>query len=58
MNLRDSGITVIIVAHRLSAIRGCDNIFVIKDGKIIDNGKHEELIKRCDYYAELVSMGE
>ena len=57
-NLRDSGITVIIVAHRLSAIRGCDNIFVIKDGKIIDNGKHEELIKRCDYYAELVSMGE
>jgi ATP-binding cassette subfamily B protein len=46
--------TMIIVAHRLSTIRNCDNIFVIKDSKIHESGKHDELMKNnLSFYAEL-----
>jgi len=46
--------TMIIVAHRLSTIRNCDNIFVIKDSKIHESGTHDELMKdNLSFYAEL-----
>jgi ATP-binding cassette subfamily B protein len=46
--------TMIIVAHRLSTIRNCDNIFVIKDSKIHESGTHDELMKNnTSFYAEL-----
>lgn len=45
--------TAIVIAHRLSTIRRADVIFVIKDGAIVESGKHEALIKRCGVYAEL-----
>lgn len=46
--------TVIVVAHRLSTIRKMDRIIVIDDGKIIESGKHEELIEKKDgAYAKL-----
>jgi Fe-S cluster assembly ATPase SufC len=46
--------TMIIVAHRLSTIRNCDNIFVIKDSKIHESGTHDELMKNnISFYAEL-----
>ena len=46
--------TRIIVAHRLSTIRDCDKIFVIDDGKIIESGNFDELIKKGGLFAELV----
>ena len=47
------GRTSFIVAHRLSTIREADIILVMKNGKIIEQGKHEELLKKNGFYATL-----
>ena len=47
------GRTSFIIAHRLSTIRDADLILVMKDGDIIEQGKHEELVERNGFYAEL-----
>lgn len=46
--------TVIIIAHRLSIVKNADIIYVMKNGKCIDNGKHELLIKNCLEYQKLI----
>ena len=48
--------TVIIVAHRLSTIKDADIIYVIDDGKVIDKGTHNELMKSCEFYQKLHSL--
>ncbi len=45
--------TTLVIAHRLSTIHNADKIFVIKNGEIIDSGKHEFLIKNCNEYKSL-----
>ncbi len=45
--------TMFIVAHRLSTVKDCDIILVLDRGSIIENGSHEELIKRQGYYHKL-----
>lgn len=45
--------TVVIVAHRLSTIKHADNIIVLKNGRIIEIGNHNELLNKNGYYAEL-----
>ena len=40
-----TGKTTFIIAHRLSTVRKADNILVFKEGKIIESGKHDELLK-------------
>ncbi len=45
--------TIMIIAHRFSTILNCDKIFVIDDGKVIDSGSHEQLLKRCKQYKKL-----
>jgi ATP-binding cassette, subfamily B, bacterial len=51
------GRTSIIIAHRLSTIRTADNIYVIKSGKILESGTHEQLLLENDgIYANLVKM--
>jgi ABC-type multidrug transport system fused ATPase/permease subunit len=45
--------TTIVIAHRLSTVRGADVIFVVKDGEIVEKGKHEQLMKRGGLYSEL-----
>ena len=42
--------TTIVIAHRLSTILNSNNIYVIDSGKIVANGKHEDLIKNSDLY--------
>ena len=44
---------VIVIAHRLSTIQGADKIYVIQDGIIIEEGRHEQLIEKNGKYAAL-----
>ena len=48
--------TVIVIAHRLSTIQNADKIVVINDGKIAEQGTHEELLKLYGAYYALYSM--
>ncbi len=45
--------TIVIIAHRLSTIRNCDNILVIKNSNIFEQGTHKDLIKKNGFYAQL-----
>jgi ABC-type multidrug transport system fused ATPase/permease subunit len=48
------GKTSIIIAHRLSTVKNCDKIFVLKQGVLLAEGTHEQLLESCEYYKELV----
>ena len=47
------GRTSFVIAHRLSTIRDADMILVMKDGDIVEQGRHGELLKKQGFYANL-----
>ncbi len=53
INRIGTDVTTIIVAHRLSTIKNCDKIFVLKEGQLVESGNHKELLEKNGVYAEM-----
>ena len=47
------GKTTIVIAHRLSTIKDSDKIYVLKEGRLIEEGKHQDLVDKKGFYFEL-----
>lgn len=54
-SIKDRGVTCIVVAHRLSTIRDCDEVIVMDRGLVVERGTHQELYARGGLYTQLVS---
>jgi subfamily B ATP-binding cassette protein HlyB/CyaB len=54
-NLRaiSAGRTLVVIAHRLSAVRSCDRIITLEQGRIVESGRHDELLRLGGRYADL-----
>jgi ATP-binding cassette subfamily B protein len=50
--------TIVIASHRLSAVRFADNIIVLNDGRILESGTHDQLMKNETYYAKIFRLQE
>ena len=48
--------TTIIISHRVSTVKECDNIIVLDRGKIIESGNHDKLLRRGGYYSKLFEL--
>lgn len=48
------GRTLLVIAHRLSTVKNADNIIVLRHGKVVESGRHEELVRNRGYYYDLV----
>lgn len=56
INNLDYECTKIIIAQKIVSVRAADKIFVMKSGKIIGEGTHEELLQKCDFYKEIYDI--
>jgi ATP-binding cassette subfamily C protein CydD len=53
-----TGRTTLTIAHRLSTVRSADDIILLENGELIDQGNHESLMQKCKQYRDLINAGE
>lgn len=58
LDLASKGRTTIVVSHRLSAIRGADKIVFINEGKVLEEGSHDDLMALEGAYYNMVKAGD
>ena len=58
MDLASKGRTTIVVSHRLSAIKSADRIFFLDQGKVVEEGSHNDLMKMKGMYYHMVHAGD
>lgn len=56
-HLRSRKITILMIAHRLSTLKDCDCIYVLRDGRLIEQGRHTDLLDNKSHYFALVESG-
>lgn len=56
LSLLSEGRTTIVIAHRLSTVRNADYIYVLRHGRVVEQGTHDELLEQEDYYHSLYTM--
>ena len=49
--------TVLVVAHRLNTVRAAGHVVVLEDGRVVEAGRHDELLRRGGYYTSLMTGG-
>lgn len=55
VNLKKLNITLVVVTHRLNAIKDADKLYLLRNGEIVESGTHDELINRNEYYTSMVN---
>jgi ABC-type multidrug transport system ATPase subunit len=54
LDIVSQGVTTVIIAHKIDTIKNSDNIICLDNGKVVEEGKHEDLLARGLYYSNLV----
>lgn len=49
--------TMVVISHRLSALRDCDEIYILEGGDVVDRGRYKELIERSELFGDLARVG-
>jgi ATP-binding cassette subfamily B protein len=50
------GATAVLVAHRMSSVRACDVILVLREGEVVERGSHKQLMRKGGWYAQAVRL--
>lgn len=58
IDLLSGEVTVIVIAHRLTTVQGCDCIFFMMDGRVVEQGTYEELLEKSEDFRRMVQLGE
>ncbi len=58
LDIVKQGVTTVIIAHKIDTIKNSDNIICLDNGKVVETGKHEDLLARGHYYSNLVQSQE
>jgi ATP-binding cassette subfamily B protein len=58
MDQAGRGRTLVVVSHRMSAVRDLDRILVLREGRVVQEGRHDELMAREGYYRDMVELQE